>query len=161
MNHLDPRPSLGSVPTAADRARYNAWAVRNGEQPLAMPRIPATSRLTKAEYRAPQAPQAPPPPPPPPPRGPPEPDHVNPDVSGIWRRGTYVRDRTEFAVTTAGRARMLRTWNARRKKWNWTPAGIDYYKHNRQRLTADIPCLGYIAGIMARALGQGANEHCE
>ena len=60
---------------------------------------------------------------------------------------------------------MLRTWNARRKQWNWTPAGIDYYRHNRQRFIVNIPCLGYIASTMARAPpggpvgGAGANEN--
>ena len=54
---------------------------------------------------------------------------------------------------------MLRTWNARRKQWNWTHAGIDYYRHNRQRFIVNIPCLGYIASTMARVPGQGANEH--
>jgi hypothetical protein len=54
---------------------------------------------------------------------------------------------------------MLRTWNNRLKRWMWTPAGIDYYKHNRQRFIVDIPCLGYIASTEARALGPNANEH--
>ena len=54
---------------------------------------------------------------------------------------------------------MLRTWNARRKQWTWTHAGVDYYKHNRQRFIVNIPCLGYIASTVARAPSQGANEH--
>ena len=58
-----------------------------------------------------------------------------------------------------GKSKMLRTWDARRKKWAWTLSGIDYYKHNRQRFIVNIPCLGYIASTMARAPGQGANEH--
>ena len=52
---------------------------------------------------------------------------------------------------------MLRTWNARRKQWQWTPAGIDYYKHNRQRFVVNVPCLGYIPEYKTRN-GQGSLE---
>jgi len=45
---------------------------------------------------------------------------------------------------------MLRTWNGRLKQWMWTPAGIDYYKHNRQRFVVNIPCLGYIPEYKTR-----------
>ena len=89
----------------------------------------------------------PPAPPPPPPalQEPAGPGDVNPDgggPEGIWRRGTDIRDRTEFAVTAAGRVRMLGAWNARRKQWAWTPVGIDYYRHNRQRFIVNMPLLG-------------------
>ena len=84
------------------------------------------------------------------------PTYMNED---IWRRGTQIRDRTEFAVTKAGKVKMLRTWNARLKRWMWTDSGVHYYKHNRQRFIVDIPCLGYIAITAARAPGANANEN--
>ena len=136
MSLSSQRPSLGSRPTAAEIANFNRWAARNGEQPLGQAQ-PSPAR---------------PPAPPPPPQGPPvaqqAPAYMNED---IWRRGTQIRDRTEFAVTKAGRVKMLRTWNARLKKWMWTDAGVHYYKHNRQRLIVNIPCLGYIPSTSVRA----------
>ena len=39
---------------------------------------------------------------------------------------------------------MLRRWNSRTSQWVWTPAGRNYYEHNRQRFIINVPCLGYI-----------------
>jgi hypothetical protein len=69
-----------------------------------------------------------------------------------------VRGRTEYAYTKVGIAKQLRTWNIKAKKWAWTPAGLNYYKHNRRRFIINVPCLGYIPRQHTRRAGDPEDD---
>ena len=84
--------------------------------------------------------------------------HELPIPESPWRRGTVVRGRTEYAYTKVGIAKQLRTWNIKAKKWAWTPAGLNYYKHNRRRFIINVPCLGYIPRQHTRRAGDPEDD---
>ena len=154
---MEQAPGIGVNPSPADRARYNAWADRNGQPHLGggAAVAPMGRGRGRGRGRGAAAPIVPG-------RGrgnwgapvPALPAHgVNfaPDANaGGWQRGSNViHGRTEYAMTSAGQRRVLRVRNTRTDSWTWKAAGRDYYDHNRQRFIINIPCLGYIGPHVA------------
>ena len=140
----DPQLSLGSNPTPAEVATLDAWRRRHpGPGGNAAPNPNPNPVRRRINSKRPQQPHEP---------------YPEPPADSRWRRGTIIRDRTEYAYTTAGVAKKLRTWNVRAKSWAWTPAGLDYYRHNRMRFIVNVPCLGYIPRQKTRAGGDPANH---
>ena len=134
---------MGVRPSAADIARYNAWAHSEGEPAFGSNVAPAG---------APAPPAAPVPPARPPRRGgwqrgrarglhgAVEPDRQEADDR--WIRGDWYERNKVYARMASGRHFVIRTRN-RNGEDIVTPKGRDYYDHNRQEFVIKIPVMGY------------------
>ncbi len=107
---------MSSRPTAAEIAWHNAWALANGEPPMA----------------APAAPVAPPPAPP----------AAAPTV-GAWRAGTQVQGQRVYARRANGEQAVVRFFSERENRWIVTAAGREYYREHRSQYIVNIPLVGY------------------
>ena len=131
---MDPEPAMSVHPSAADIARYNAWADRNGRQ-----------RFGPAAPEPPAAPPARRPGRPGLPR-PALPNHgvVSDEPGGGWIRGTHVRGRQTVAYQTNGQLRIISTFNSRTGETQISKKGQEYYKNNRQKFIINVPAIAYI-----------------
>ena len=113
------------VPQPPDIARYNRWADANGQ-----PRWGAAAPAAKAQAKAR-------------PRGNPMPQPaahgvVHAGEGGGFIRGTYPRGLTMYARRSNGDEVALMYWMSRLNRWQTTPAGREYYRHNHQEFIVNI-----------------------
>jgi hypothetical protein len=135
---MDPQPAMPANRAQASPeaiARYNAWAERN-DQPYWV--VPGAAPAAKAQPKRRGRPGLP---------LPAQPAHgavQDGAEGGGWRRGTFWKNRTEYAKKADGTVRKLRTFNSRTGEYTRFPAFTDYYSHNRQKFIINVPCVGYI-----------------